>query len=122
MAWQRSEIGGVMQSLTRLDGGIGAALRPGCEVRHRTAAVLTRGILLIGAAFAQVSTPNPTQSATVAPGGQTPLFRVTAEQAQEKRRGSNDIMMPARQAAAFVAEQRRIVAVREQDAVKGERS
>src|SRR5688572_10265752 len=57
----------------------------------------------------------------------------TAEQAREKRRGSNDIMMPARQAAqtaedarlvglqrqeeALNAEQRRLAAVREQEAV-----
>jgi outer membrane protein OmpA-like peptidoglycan-associated protein len=57
----------------------------------------------------------------------------TAEQAREKKRGSNEIMMPARQAAqtaedarlvglqrqeeALNAEQRRIAAAREQDAV-----
>ena len=57
----------------------------------------------------------------------------TAELAREKKRGSNDIMMPARQAAqtaedarlvglqrqeeALVAEQRRVAAVREQEAL-----
>jgi len=46
-------------------------------MRNRTAAALTCGILYAGVALAQVSTPNPTQSTTVAPGEQIPIFRVT---------------------------------------------
>jgi outer membrane protein OmpA-like peptidoglycan-associated protein len=61
------------------------------------------------------------------------MLLATAEQAREKRRGSNEIMMPARQAAqtaedarlvglqrqedALVAEQKRLAAAREQEAL-----
>ena len=38
---------------------------------------LACGVLLSGVAFAQVSTPNPTQGATAGAGEQVPLFRVT---------------------------------------------
>ena len=44
---------------------------------NRTATVFACGVLLSGAASAQVSTPNPTQGATAGAGEQVPLFRVT---------------------------------------------
>ena len=44
---------------------------------NRTATVFACGVLLSGAASAQVSTPNPTQGATAGAGDQVPLFRVT---------------------------------------------
>ena len=47
------------------------------EMWNRTAGAAALGVLLTGAAFAQVSTRNPTQGPTVAAGDTVPTFRVT---------------------------------------------
>ena len=44
---------------------------------NRTAAACICGVLLSGVAFAQVSTPNPTQKSTAGAGEPVALFRVT---------------------------------------------
>src|SRR5688572_31052037 len=48
-----------------------------CEMWNRTAAACLCGVLFSGVAFAQVSTPNPTQKTTAGAGEQVPIFRVT---------------------------------------------